>query len=525
MITVFLISTLTVPLLGALSGGMAVGSTHGKRFLYGLALLNLAAAVGLVTLVALGRGSFVGGPWDLALTTDRLGALFVVLAAGIQATVLPYALRCLDGRSLRAFAIASQALVAATDLTGTAATMTTLVLGWVLASAAVYGLVANAGAGRRAARKLGASFLIGDGALVVSLVLVRWCTGASSLQRLSDVETRLSMVRVVLGPLVLGVGDLVAVLIVIAAIVRSALWPGPRWLPSTLAAPTPVSALLHAGVVNAGGFLLIRLSPLLGSVPAAPALALAAGLGTAVLGGVATAVRSDVKGALVYSTMSQMGFMIAECAVGAFAAAVFHLVAHGMYKASLFLGSGDGIAEHVRIRQSSVPSSSQTPWTRPVITLGGALVVPALALIIHPVLFAHGGGVPTLTFATVTSASLMWGWSARENALKQTPLALLALAGIGAAYLLWASTLTGWLAPELPVVGTGFLSPLWLVGALVGVGCLAAVTFYAARRWPRVAACLHARAVWATWGISGPWNKALSKRNQRLEVELCKQPV
>lgn len=520
-----LIATLGVPLVGAVLGALAAESFTGKRLLSGLALLNLGAAALLAVLVTFGKPDFVPGPWNLALAADRLGVLFALLAAGIQATVLPYAARCLDPRAFRRFAAVSQVLVAATDLTGTAATLSTLVLGWVVASVAVYALVAGTGAPPGAARRLGAAFLLGDGALVGALVMIWRFAGDPSLSRLSEAEARLAAVRFVLGPAVLTAGDAVAVLVVASAVVRSALWPGPRWLPSTLAAPTPVSALLHAGVVNAGGFLLIRLSPFFAATPAASVLALTAGLGTAALGGVASAVRSDVKGALVYSTMSQMGFMIAECAVGAFAAAAFHLVAHGMYKASLFLGSGDGISEHVHDRRSCAPPAPAPNRMRPVLACTGAFGLLALAGLLHPALLAHRGGEVTVVFAAVTSGALLWGWAERRQAFGQTPWAFLGVAVAGAAYLLWFSAVTGWLTPELPAVGAGFLSPFWLLGALVAAGGLAAIVAYAGR-WPRVAARLHARALWAAWGMP-PTRSAMSaaKQRRRLEVELWKQPV
>ncbi len=515
---------LVVPLLGTVVGAVAAGSLVGKRFMFGLALLNLGVAAALAVRVTLGTPYFVPGPWGLALMADRLGALFAVLAVGIQATVLPYAARCLEGSVFRRFAVVSQVLLTASELTGTAGTFGTLVLGWVMASVAVYALVASTGVARGSARRLGAAFLLGDGALVGALAITWRLAGDASLWRLSQVEAHLRAVRLPLGPVVLTAADAVAVLVVVSAIVRSALWPGPRWLPSTLAAPTPVSALLHAGVVNAGGLLLIRLSPLFVATPAS-ALALTAGLGTAALGSVATAVRSDVKGALVHSTMSQMGFMVAECAVGAYTAAAFHLVAHAMYKASLFLNSGDGITANVRERQSSALSASTPTRVRLALALMGAFGLLALGVLVHPGLLAHRSGVVTVAFAAVTSGALLWGWSERRQSLGQMPWTLVIVAAGGVGYLLWSSTVAGWLAPELRTAGAAFLSPLWLLGALaVASGCTAFAA-YAGRR-PSVAARFHARALWAAWGRPSPGRMTLvAKHWRRLEVALWKEPV
>ena len=126
----------------------------------------------------------------------------------------------------------------------------------------------------------------------------------------------------------------------VAALARCAQGPFGPWLPGTVAAPTPVSALLHAGFVNGGGILLIRTGAIASSSAVAMVVAFAVAAATAVVATAIMAQRSDVKSELAYSTMGQMGFMVAECAVGAFGAGVVHLIGHALYKATLFLGSG-----------------------------------------------------------------------------------------------------------------------------------------------------------------------------------------
>ena len=154
-----------------------------------------------------------------------------------------------------------------------------------------------------------------------------------------------------------------------AALSRSAQIPFHRWLPATLAAPTPVSALLHAGVVNAGGILLVRLAPLASS-ELARGLTILAGVVTWSYGAVIMLVKPDIKGALAHSTMAQMGFMILTCGLGLWAAAVFHLVAHGFYKATLFLSSGSAIA---RQRRAACARPRSMTRLRLVLTAGAAV--------------------------------------------------------------------------------------------------------------------------------------------------------
>lgn len=138
---------------------------------------------------------------------------------------------------------------------------------------------------------------------------------------------------------------LLSSLLLVAAMTKSAQFPFHFWLPETLEAPTPVSALMHAGLINAGGFLFIRLSPLFFATPLTMALAVTVGLFTALYGTTLMLIRTDVKGKLVYSTMGQMGFMILECGLGMVSLATLHLVAHGIFKATAFLGSGRAIEQ------------------------------------------------------------------------------------------------------------------------------------------------------------------------------------
>jgi NAD(P)H-quinone oxidoreductase subunit 5 len=126
--------------------------------------------------------------------------------------------------------------------------------------------------------------------------------------------------------------------------IQSALVPFHTWLLSSMTAPTPASALMHAGFVNAGGILLLRFAPVV-TVDASLMLAIVAvGAASALVGKLVKSVQSDVKGELGSSTVGQMGFMIMQAGLGFFGAAITHLVLHGFYKAYQFLGSGGQVA-------------------------------------------------------------------------------------------------------------------------------------------------------------------------------------
>jgi len=127
----------------------------------------------------------------------------------------------------------------------------------------------------------------------------------------------------------------------IGAMTQSAIWPFHRWLTSSLNSPTPVSAIMHAGVVNGGGLLLARFAPLYFGAPTILNLIFIVGLISAILGSLWKLMQHDVKRMLACSTLGQMGFMFVQCGLGLFGAALAHLVWHGMFKAYLFLASGD----------------------------------------------------------------------------------------------------------------------------------------------------------------------------------------
>jgi NAD(P)H-quinone oxidoreductase subunit 5 len=107
--------------------------------------------------------------------------------------------------------------------------------------------------------------------------------------------------------------------------------------------PTPVSALMHAGIINAGGILVIRLSPVITLSPAALDILCFAGAFTALFGSVVMLTQASIKRSLAFSTVAQMGFMMLECGLGAFHLALLHLVAHSLYKSHAFLSSGGAV--------------------------------------------------------------------------------------------------------------------------------------------------------------------------------------
>jgi NAD(P)H-quinone oxidoreductase subunit 5 len=133
------------------------------------------------------------------------------------------------------------------------------------------------------------------------------------------------------------------IFIITAAIIQSAMFPFHRWLLSAMTAPTPASALMHAGFVNGAGILLAILAPVIITSNMLTLIFIIGGL-TAIIAQFTKLLQVNVKQKLACSTIAQMGFMIMQCGLGFFNAAVTHLILHGFYKAYLFLSSGEEIA-------------------------------------------------------------------------------------------------------------------------------------------------------------------------------------
>ncbi|WP_051208271.1 NADH-quinone oxidoreductase subunit L [Saccharospirillum impatiens] len=154
--------------------------------------------------------------------------------------------------------------------------------------------------------------------------------------------------------------QIAAVLIAMTALIKCAQLPVHGWLVQVVEAPTPVSALLHAGVINLGGFLLILFAPLFMQVAAAQWLVLIVAGFTTVVSALVMTTRISLKVRMAWSTSAQMGLMLLECALGLYELALLHLLTHSAYKAYSFLNAGNAVNDSIRRRlaPSGVPSVS-----------------------------------------------------------------------------------------------------------------------------------------------------------------------
>ena len=196
----------------------------------------------------------------------------------------------------------------------------------------------------RAAMKAFIVNRVGDFGLMLAMALLFWNFGSLTYREVfANVEHMLN------DPAALGVLAFVGVLFLIGAAGKSAQLPLFVWLPDAMAGPTPVSALIHAAtMVTAGVYLIARSNPIYHATAEVYSFSpsdLVAWVGalTALVAATIAVAQNDIKKVLAYSTISQLGFMVAAAGMGAYVAAVFHLVTHAFFKALLFLGSGSVI--------------------------------------------------------------------------------------------------------------------------------------------------------------------------------------
>jgi NADH-quinone oxidoreductase subunit L len=179
---------------------------------------------------------------------------------------------------------------------------------------------------------------VGDLGFALGIMAIFVNTGTLDIRESIDVLTSQTLVAFPI-PIVA-----IALLLFAGAMGKSAQFPLHVWLPDAMEGPTPVSALIHAAtMVNAGVYLVARANPIFASAPEAMVVVAAIGIFTAILAASIALTQTDIKRVLAYSTLSQLGYMFAALGVGAFTAAIFHLMTHGFFKGLLFLGSGSVI--------------------------------------------------------------------------------------------------------------------------------------------------------------------------------------
>ncbi|MEM6738641.1 MAG: proton-conducting transporter membrane subunit [Pseudomonadota bacterium] len=325
--------------------------------LAGLAAIAVAAlSVVLLLTQGASTSALIGvAGMGLSVRLDAVSVVMLCLVSFVGWVVLRYAGTYLDGEDRQgAFTGWLCATLAAVMLLVTAGNLLQLALAWIATSTFLHRLLlhyADRVPAQRAARKKLVSARIGEVALMAAVALMAWAYGTG------DIAEILALADMGTAPV--GVAW-IAALLAVAALLKSAQFPMHGWLTEVMEAPTPVSALLHAGVINAGGFLLIRFADVMLLAPAVLAILVMVGGFSALFGGLVMLTQPAVKTSLAWSTVAQMGFMILQCGLALFPLALLHIVAHSLYKAHAFLASGmavDGVASLRRPGPVAIPNA------------------------------------------------------------------------------------------------------------------------------------------------------------------------
>ncbi len=279
---------------------------------------------------------------DLGFYIDQLTVLVLLLVTGVGTIVQVYSSRYMigDRRHSRFFAVTALFTGAMTMLVMSSNLLITFIF-WEVMGICSYLLISHYAERESAARAATKVFLVNsvaDVGLFIAVILTFKTFGTLEIPEI------LALAREG-GDFPAHIITLITLCLFSGAIGKSAQMPAHVWLPFAMEAPTPVSALIHAAtMVNAGPFLLVRLSPLIALSPTTMAVIATIGAVTALFAALVSLTQTDIKRTLAYSTISQLGFMTMLCGVGAFVAAIFHLIAHGFFKAFMFLSTGNVLA-------------------------------------------------------------------------------------------------------------------------------------------------------------------------------------
>jgi NAD(P)H-quinone oxidoreductase subunit 5 len=451
--------------VGAMSSARAdAAPQHVARLAFGGALVAMATALVAAVALAAGAGaqsvSFGTGGLGVGIHIDALSATMFLLVSLVGAVVVRYSRNYLDGdphhgRFLKWLSL-TLAAVLTLIVSGNAVQFA---LAWVATSLCLNRLLVfypERPAAVLAARKKFVVSRLGDLCLIGALWILYSTFGTLDFAPLFAAAEAVSREAVPAGL------HWAAGLLVVAALLKSAQFPLHGWLLEVMETPTPVSALLHAGIINAGGFLVLRFADVIALSPISLEILVVVGGATALFGSVVMLTQTSVKVALAYSTVAQMGFMMLQCGLGAFTAAVLHIVAHSLYKAHAFLSSGS-VVELARASWTPSPGGQPHP-ARMVLAM---VLVAAIAV-----------GVSSLFGATLAE--------------KPGQFALGAILLMGLAHLVSSSI------DERP--------NFYVVGRTLALAAIVAVTYFALQRGAEL---LLAGALPATQPLRGVFDLAM----------------
>jgi NADH-quinone oxidoreductase subunit L len=515
-----------LPLLTALL--VAVGNDRSRRARSQLAVLPIGAAFcgaiatlylvttqGPISIRFYDAASAASLTFPIGFYIDRLSAVMMVLISGIGTVIYAYSIDYMyqDPHEPRYLTLIGLALFVLLCLVSSANLMM-LFLFWQLLSFLLYLLAHNhTHAGTlEGAFKTFTLLRVGDVTFLAGIVLAYALYGTLEFPALFARAAESSVTFSPLPGLDISGATAVTLLLFIGGMSKSAQFPFHIWLPHYLYAPTPATALLHAGIINAGGFLINRLAPLFGLSSTTLHVAFVVGTLTAVLGASMMLAQNDIKKTLGFSTVGQMGYMIMECGLGAFSLAVFHLIAHGLFKATVFLNSGNEI--HKARQEAHLPHTGQEEeqqtfspltWSTGFVT---TLMIPLLILllthgVLHIPLLESQGTVIFLFFIWITSSQAILTLT-RLRAVPSWEVSaamLFTLLFVVFMYLFAIESFTAFLYPDQIEVASYFKAaalPGWLFDLMIVLATIMTVL-----SWCYLYMRAHGRTLWMPPWVEG----------------------
>jgi NADH-quinone oxidoreductase subunit L len=355
------------------------------------------------------------------LAFDKLASILIVYVSILSLVIMKYSMKYMwDEKGYKRYFILLNIIFMAIYLLIMSNNLIVLAIAWQLMSLALYFLVSFNVESPNAVKFGGWTILIHRGAdllFILAIVLAYKTFGTFDMSLLGEKWREMYELQNA-EPVVYVIGFL----FLFAALVKSAIMPFHLWLPYTSNAPTPVSALMHAGVVNVGGIVLNKLAFLLLLTPLVLNVAFVLGLITAIVASILMLVVPDIKRSLGYSTVGQMGYMIMEIGLGAFSLALYHLIVHGIFKASLFLESGSLI--NFSRHDSNIPkrlsyetfweakseANKNLFWLIAIFTVIPIIVFMGVKAIISDDFFHFDAAIIILTFAWLTGTQLFFSF-------------------------------------------------------------------------------------------------------------------
>lgn len=355
--------------------------TNAANFLKSKRLTEMLGWIGIVASLVSAGFVFNQGPiqsgllgWEglgFAVRLDALSITILTMISLLGFIILKFSANYLDGDSRKTIFLGRLATtIASVELLVLSANLAQIFFFWIVTSVCLHYLLVfyrDRPQAIAAARKKFTVARVGDASLLIAIVLIYLNIGTGDLKVIFEAVQSAGALNAQM--------TWATVFLVLAAVLKSAQFPTHGWLIEVVETPTPVSALLHAGLLNAGPFLIVRMGFLMAESSAASLMLIIIGGFTAMFASVVYMTQPTVKVSLGYSSVAHMGFSLLVCGFGIYSAAILHLVAHSFYKGHSFLSSGSTI-DTVRAKKISLPNRIGSFW-RILLSIAFSLTVYA----------------------------------------------------------------------------------------------------------------------------------------------------